>query len=250
MKELSIILLILNLTFGIFEEAKSQERGYGSPFHTFITMFSQANEAQIENISFPLLNIDGKDSSYIQKSQWKPIDYCFGCEYSSLLIEGNSVNDNSGYFKNIENEKYIISVYLKQEHCIKEFFFSKLGKTWNLNCIKAQDDFDRNSAMFFKFLERFSNDMEFVKQRITSDFIIETYDLEQAPIRKVKKTYEPIFFENQELLFSKIYLENRNIKGAELILYIKGEGTGYNTKYYFKKQNEEWYLSKLEDLGV
>lgn len=243
------ILLIGILSSGIANNCIAQNIGYGTEFHDFITYFSQGNESQLKNIVFPLIVLTDNDTSYIEKEKWKIIDPCFGCEFSPILFMGDSINFGASYYQTKCDTENIITVYLKPEKKIQSFRFKKFNDEWFLTelCLTTINADDSES--FFEFIEKFSSDISFYKQRFAAEFKYFSYDFEKVPLEIVEMPFI-IDVLAEDLLFKRIYINNLNLQSDEVSLNVKGEGTGYHLEYYFKRIDKKWYLIKLVDLGV
>ena len=242
-----IIFGILTLFMNI--SCLSQKQEYSSGFYDFISEFSQGEAKQTDNISFPLLFISDNDTSFIQKYDWKNIDYCFGCEFSPLLFMGDSMNRNDEFYTvNEKNNYIIISLYIKPENKIQNFCFSKLKDSWFLTKIEVRTmkSFDKES--FFDFLNRFATDTNFIKTRITKDTKYITW--EENSNELIESTIDIKSLAGDDYLFERIYIKNFDLEVDNVELYIKGEGTGYHLEYFYKKIAGNWYLIKLVNIGV
>jgi hypothetical protein len=51
------------------------------------------------------------------------------------------------------------------------------------------------------------------------------------------------------LLIKCIYVEIPELDSEARILFVKGEGTGYHSEYYFRMIDGKWFLSKEMNLG-
>lgn len=247
---LTIYILLLGiLIFVIANNCSAQKIGYGTEFHDFVTDFSQGNDSQLKNIVFPLTVITDNDTSYIGKEKWEIIDPCFGCEFSPILFMGDTINFEAGYYESECDTENIITVYLKPEKKIQSFHFKKFNDDWYLTELCLTTINDNDSESFFEFIDKFSSDISFYKQRLVAEFVYISYDLEKVPLEIVEM---PLIINDlaEDYLFKRIYINNLNLQSDVVSLYVKGEGTGYHLEYYFKRINEKWYLIKLVDLGV
>ncbi len=242
------IISFVILTLGINRFCWSQELENGSEFHEFITEFSQGETNQTDNITFPLLFISDNDTTYIQIKNWKKLDYCFGCEFSTLLFMDDSINYNSEFYNINENNNYVISIYLKPEKKIQNLYFTKIKNSWFLNKIIVRSIMYRDSESFFEFINEFATDTNFIKSRITSGAKYITW--EDNPNELIEAPFDINEFEGDEYLFKRIYISTFDLKSDNAIFYIKGERTGYHLEYYFKKIDKKWYLTKLVNIGV
>jgi hypothetical protein len=245
---LTINILLVGLTyFGCLSNCSSQDNGYGTAFHKFVTKFSQEKDIQLKNIRFPLTVIIDNDTAYKGEKEWKLIEYCFGCEYSPILFMGDTIDFQAGYYKIIGDTDYVVSAFIMSEKQIKNFYFKKLGDSWQLAKLCATNIKKEESEFFFDFIYEFAKDTNFVKQRLAENIKyitreIGTDNIIEIPI-KIKD------FANEEYLFKRIYINNFDLESDENSLYIKGEGTGYHLEYYFKRINKKWYLTKLINTG-
>jgi len=226
----------------------SQKKEYNSEFYDFITDFSQIETKQTDNISFPLLFIIDNDTSFINKKDWTNIDYCFGCEFSPLLFMGDSINYNDKFYTVNDKNNYIISAYIKPDNKIQNFFFSRAKNSWFLAKIEVRTIKKSDSESFFEFINKFASDKSFVKTRITKETKYITW--EANPNELVESTLDLSAFEGNDYLFKRIYINKIDFDADNIVLYIKGEGTGYNIEYYFNNIDGEWYLIKLVNIGV
>jgi len=250
MKAKIVFLLIGILIIGTFEYSFGQELGYGSDFHDFTRQFFSDSEKQVESISFPLVFIVDNDTSFIKRNDWKILDYCIGCEFSTILFMKDSINSNAGYYSINENNDCVISMYLKPEKKIQNFHFSKTEKSWTLDQIFNETLTSGNEESFFEFIDKFSSDTEFIEKRLTSDFVTAVRDWDTNPKNKKELPFKREIFESHDYLFERVYIYNLNLDTDSVIIKIKGEGTGYNLKYYFTRMNGKWYFSKHYNLGV
>jgi len=250
MKVKIVFLLTVILIAVTFEYCLGQELGYGSDFHDFTRQFFSESEKQVESISFPLVFIVDNDTSFIKRNDWEILDYCIGCEFSTILFMRDSINLEAGYYSENENNDCVISVYLKPEKKIQHFHFSKTEKSWTLDHIFNETLISGNEESFFEFMDKFSSDTEFIEKRLTSNFVTVVRDWDTNPKNKKELPFKREIFENIEYLFERVYIYNLNLDTDSVIIYVKGEGTGYNLKFYFKRINGEWYFSKHYNLGV
>jgi len=237
-----IVTLLMNMS------CWSQKKELNSRFYDFITEFSQREAKQADNILFPLLLISDSDTSYIQKSEWKNINYCFGCEYSPMLFMGDSIDYYEEFYTMKGENDYMISAYIKPDNRIQNFCFSRIKDSWFLTKIEAKTISNIGSESFFEFINMFSSDTSFMKTRIKKDTKYITWV--ENPNELIESPLDLIEFEGENYLFERIYINNINFNADNVVIYIKGEGTGYHLEYYFNRINGKWYLKKLVNIGV
>jgi len=217
-------------------------------FYDYIKAFSKSAEIQMNSISFPLKYIVDNDTLLISKENWKFKEYRFGWEISTILFTGDSINfEKDFYLKNSETD-YKISVYITSEQKFKEFYFNNKKDFWQLYQIKEKKIEKNDNEFFFDFINQFANNKEFIRERTSKDIKYITW--EENPKNLIEKTIDFHDFENNEFLFRNIYLDEINNLSDKIILYIKGEMTGYHSEYYFSRINKKWYLIKYINLGV
>lgn len=214
--------------------------GYGSGFHQFITSFG---DKQYEKIIFPLLVINEGDTNYSEEEDWQVIDQCLGCEYSPILFMNDTINRFAGYYCINDNDNYIISVYIKASDYIQDLHFVKINDKWMLSKVIKHTVIDPNGESFFKFITRFAVDADFVESRITDDFQYLEREM-GAEQEYQKKGFVKSYYENQEYLFKRIYIFDYDMSSNEIQIWVKGEGTCYNTRFYFKRIDKKWYFCK------
>jgi hypothetical protein len=242
------ILFIGIIYFVCLYNCNSQEKSNGEDFYNFITQFSPGKDNQLKSITFPLPVISDNDTSFIDKKEWKLLDCCFGCEYSPILFMGNSINFEEGFYKTIGDTDYVITVYLMPLKEIQTFHFKKSNYKWHLIKLCINHFKCSEPESFFDFIDKFSTDTSFVKQRLAKDFKYLTY--ESNPDVLIEEPIKMKDFTDYVYLFKRIYINNYDIKSNEISLYIKGEGTGYHLEYYFRRVDKKWNLTKLINIGV
>jgi len=248
MKNILIILTVIFICFSKRDKCFSQQYGYGDDFHEFITKFTQEKDFQFNNISFPLLTISKKDTILIEKTDWDYIDYCFGCEYSSILFMNDTINSQAGYYKIVNNTDFVISVYILNEKEIRDFHFYQAESGWKLNKLYFKGINSLGNESFFDFIDVFAVDTGFVKRRLSDNFTYFTWL--DSPNIIIDVPIEMKWFSGMEFLYKRIYINNYDLESDEISLLIKGEGTGYYLEYYFERIDKKWFLVKLVNIGV
>lgn len=236
------VVIISNVFHGI-----SQETEYDADFYEFVTQFSQNRDTQIESIIFPLTIVSDNETSIVKENAWETMEACFGCEFSSILFMGDSIDSNSKFYKkNLDN--YVISTYIMPVKKIQNFIFKKIDSNFYLRSIDLQVIRSQESESFFDFIDKFALDTNFIAQRLIKDAKYITW--ENSPDELITLPIDLNFFENDEYLFKKIYINNLDTQANNVILLIKGEDTGYHTEYYFERINGKWFLTKLVNTGI
>lgn len=248
MKSTIKTLTLILICFGYSNSSFSQHFGYGDEFHDFIRKFRLEKDFQLENISFPLATIYENDTTFISKKDWEHIDHCFGCEFSSILFMGDTINFQAGYYQIVNDTDYVIPVYLMNSKKVQDFHFYKTGDEWKLSKLYFKGISFGEKESFFEFIDNFAVDTSFVRQRLSNDFTYITWN--DFPNERNEVPVEIKWFANDEYLYERIYINDFNLESNKISLYIKGEGTGYHIEYYFERINNKWYLVKLINVGV
>jgi len=247
MKLTNNILLLGLIYLGCLSNCSSQENGYGSAFHNFVTKFSHEKDIQLKSITFPLTVIIDNDTAFIGEKEWKFVEYCFGCEYSPILFMGFEIDYQTGYYKIIGDTDYVISAYIMPEKKIQNFHFKKYDDKWQLIKLSITNILSQETESFFDFINEFSIDTGFVRQRLTENFKYISREIGTDNIIEIPTEIK--YFSGDEYLYKRIYINNFDLESDEVSLYIKGEGTGYHIEYFFKRIDKKWYLTKLINIG-
>lgn len=224
------------------------EKNYSS-FNDFIYNFSTDSLVQFSCIDFPLNLIENKIESSISKEEFEFTQFGFGVEFSTILFNDTIIDSEKEFYEVLNDSMVCISSFMREEQLFKRFYFNHRNGSWILIKVETDKIIDHpERESFFKFISRFHSDKSFTNERIYKSATLTEYDNDSGA--KVETRIDADNYQVNDYLFKTVFIYDFNENAKSYTLFVKGEGTGYHSEYYFQMIDGKWYLVMEVNLGM
>jgi hypothetical protein len=217
----------------------------------FYYSFAAEKNFQIERIKFPL-TVENYNKVYkVTKDNWKQDSLFKNLEYITFIYDSHTKKFD--YDEKIGNKAAFSWIYPSKRE-IKNYFFIKETDKWYLTKISVHALDNKNPESFIVFLQKFMSDSIFQKNRVKFPLTYLTYDDSDDESKEITKRLNPDDW-NFNTIYDRLkFMTNfssswdTNIKESDnMLIYIGGVENGIYIRYFFTKNDEKWYLTKMSD---
>ncbi len=217
-------------------------------FDDFIFNFAANRKLQMARIKFPLKVVDGENTGYIKKSEWKMEHFFMDQGYYTLIFDNlkqmNVVKDTS--INNVVVEK----VFLTKER-VEKYMFERIGGRWMLTSIVNNAMFNNTNASFLAFYQRFATDSAFQIESLNNpvaftgpdpddDFSTMSGEIDPETWPAFAPELPSGFIYN--IMYGQKYKE-----GDQKIFVMRGISNGMEMQLTFRQIDGDWKLVSLSE---
>lgn len=217
-------------------------------FDDFIFNFAANRKLQIARIKFPLKVVDGDNTTYIKKAEWKMEHFFMEQGYYTLIFDNQR---QMGVVKDTSINKVVVEkVYLTKER-VEKYMFERIGGRWMLTSIQHNAMYQNTNASFLAFYQRFATDSEFQIESLNNpvmftgpdpDDDFSTMTGEIAP-----ETWPAFAPELPSGFIYNIMYGQKYVEGDQKIFVMRGISNGMEMELTFKCIDGEWKLTSLSE---
>ena len=217
-------------------------------FDDFIFNFAANRKLQMARIKFPLKVVDGENTTYIKKADWKMEHFFIEQGYYTLIFDNHKqmgvVKDTS--INNVVVEK----VYLKKERVAK-YMFERIRGRWMLTSILNNAMYHNTNASFLAFYQKFATDFDFQIESLNNpvmftgpdpDDDFSTMTGEIAP-----ETWPAFAPELPSGFIYNIMYGQKYVEGDQKIFVMRGIANGMEMELTFRRIDGTWKLMSLSE---
>lgn len=217
-------------------------------FDDFIFNFAANRKLQMARIKFPLKVVDGENTTYIKKADWKMEHFFMEQGYYTLIFDNHKqmgvVKDTS--INNVVVEK----VYLKKERVAK-YMFERIRGRWMLTSILNNAMYHNTNASFLAFYQKFATDFDFQIVSLNNpvmftgpdpDDDFSTMTGEIAP-----ETWPAFAPELPSGFIYNIMYGQKYVEGDQKIFVMRGIANGMEMELTFMRIDGTWKLMSLSE---
>lgn len=217
-------------------------------FDDFIFNFAANRKLQMARIKFPLIVVDGENTTYIKKADWKMEHFFMEQGYYTLIFDNHKqmgvVKDTS--INNVVVEK----VYLKKERVAK-YMFERIRGRWMLTSILNNAMYHNTNASFLAFYQKFATDFDFQIESLNNpvmftgpdpDDDFSTMTGEIAP-----ETWPAFAPELPSGFIYNIMYGQKYVEGDQKIFVMRGIANGMEMELTFRRIDGTWKLMSLSE---
>lgn len=217
-------------------------------FDDFIFNFAANRKLQMARIKFPLKVVDGENTTYIKKADWKMEHFFMEQGYYTLIFDNHKqmgvVKDTS--INNVVVEK----VYLKKERVAK-YMFERIRGRWMLTSILNNAMYHNTNASFLAFYQKFATDFDFQIESLNNpvmftgpdpDDDFSTMTGEIAP-----ETWPAFAPELPSGFIYNIMYGQKYVEGDQKIFVMRGIANGMEMELTFRRIDGTWKLMSLSE---
>lgn len=217
-------------------------------FDDFIFNFAANRKLQMARIKFPLKVVDGENTTYIKKVDWKMEHFFMEQGYYTLIFDNHKqmgvVKDTS--INNVVVEK----VYLKKERVAK-YMFERIRGRWMLTSILNNAMYHNTNASFLAFYQKFATDFDFQIESLNNpvmftgpdpDDDFSTMTGEIAP-----ETWPAFAPELPSGFIYNIMYGQKYVEGDQKIFVMRGIANGMEMELTFRRIDGTWKLMSLSE---
>lgn len=217
-------------------------------FDDFIFNFAANRKLQMARIKFPLKVVDGENTTYIKKADWKMEHFFMEQGYYTLIFDNHKqmgvVKDTS--INNVVVEK----VYLKKERVAK-YMFERIRGRWILTSILNNAMYHNTNASFLAFYQKFATDFDFQIESLNNpvmftgpdpDDDFSTMTGEIAP-----ETWPAFAPELPSGFIYNIMYGQKYVEGDQKIFVMRGIANGMEMELTFRRIDGTWKLMSLSE---
>lgn len=217
-------------------------------FDDFIFNFAANRKLQMARIKFPLKVVDGENTTYIRKADWKMEHFFMEQGYYTLIFDNHKqmgvVKDTS--INNVVVEK----VYLKKER-VEKYMFERIRGRWMLTSILNNAMYHNTNASFLAFYQKFATDFDFQIESLNNpvmftgpdpDDDFSTMTGEIAP-----ETWPAFAPELPSGFIYNIMYGQKYVEGDQKIFVMRGIANGMEMELTFRRIDGTWKLMSLSE---
>lgn len=217
-------------------------------FDDFIFNFAANRKLQMARIKFPLKVVDGENTTYIKKADWKMEHFFMEQGYYTLIFDNHKqmgvVKDTS--INNVVVEK----VYLKKERVAK-YMFERIRGRWMLTSILNNAMYHNTNASFLAFYQKFATNFDFQIESLNNpvmftgpdpDDDFSTMTGEIAP-----ETWPAFAPELPSGFIYNIMYGQKYVEGDQKIFVMRGIANGMEMELTFRRIDGTWKLMSLSE---
>lgn len=217
-------------------------------FDDFIFNFAANRKLQMARIKFPLKVVDGENTTYIKKADWKMEHFFMEQGYYTLIFDNHKqmgvVKDTS--INNVVVEK----VYLKKER-VEKYMFERIRGRWMLTSILNNAMYHNTNASFLAFYQKFATDFDFQIESLNNpvmftgpdpDDDFSTMTGEIAP-----ETWPAFAPELPSGFIYNIMYGQKYVEGDQKIFVMRGIANGMEMELTFRRIDGTWKLMSLSE---
>lgn len=217
-------------------------------FDDFIFNFAANRKLQMARIKFPLKVVDGENTTYIKKADWKMEHFFMEQGYYTLIFDNHKqmgvVKDTS--INNVVVEK----VYLKKER-VEKYMFARIRGRWMLTSILNNAMYHNTNASFLAFYQKFATDFDFQIESLNNpvmftgpdpDDDFSTMTGEIAP-----ETWPAFAPELPSGFIYNIMYGQKYVEGDQKIFVMRGIANGMEMELTFRRIDGTWKLMSLSE---
>lgn len=217
-------------------------------FDDFIFNFAANRKLQMARIKFPLKVVDGENTTYIKKADWKMEHFFMEQGYYTLIFDNHKqmgvVKDTS--INNVVVEK----VYLKKKR-VEKYMFERIRGRWMLTSILNNAMYHNTNASFLAFYQKFATDFDFQIESLNNpvmftgpdpDDDFSTMTGEIAP-----ETWPAFAPELPSGFIYNIMYGQKYVEGDQKIFVMRGIANGMEMELTFRRIDGTWKLMSLSE---
>lgn len=217
-------------------------------FDDFIFNFAANRKLQMARIKFPLKVVDGENTTFIKKADWKMEHFFMEQGYYTLIFDNHKqmgvVKDTS--INNVVVEK----VYLKKER-VEKYMFERIRGRWMLTSILNNAMYHNTNASFLAFYQKFATDFDFQIESLNNpvmftgpdpDDDFSTMTGEIAP-----ETWPAFAPELPSGFIYNIMYGQKYVEGDQKIFVMRGIANGMEMELTFRRIDGTWKLMSLSE---
>lgn len=215
-------------------------------FDDFFFNFAANKKLQKERILFPLKIVNGKDTMYLSKSNWKMNNFFMHQDFYTLIFDNQK---QKNLVKDTTIENVVVERINLPKHTIKQYVFKRLRGQWVM--IEQVNTSLRNSknASFLNFYQKFVNDTTFQVNSINDvlDFSGPNPDDDFGTMTGILAPEQWLSFapELPNTIIYNILYGQKYSESNQKIFVIRGIANGIETELTFRRVRGKWKLMKL-----
>lgn len=217
-------------------------------FDDFIFNFAANRKLQMARIKFPLKVVDGENTTYIKKADWKMEHFFMEQGYYTLIFDNHKqmgvVKDTS--INNVVVEK----VYLKKERVAK-YMFERIRGRWMLTSILNNAMYHNTNASFLAFYQKFATDFDFQIESLNNPVMFTGPDPDDdfsTMTGEIAPETWPAFAPELPLGFIyNIMYGQKYVEGDQKIFVMRGIANGMEMELTFRRIDGTWKLMSLSE---
>lgn len=229
-------------------EAAPMPKSADKLFADFFFDFISKKKVQMNRIEFPLKVVNGTNTRYVQRGQWRMERFYQNQEYYTQIFD--SERQMRDVAKTKADTVIVEKIHLAEGRVEQYIFHHPKGK-WLLTELRTIGLDESKNASFLAFLQRFFSDGSYQMSHVKSPLDYYGPDPNGEDENKYVKTkisadswseYLPEIPGDQiyNILHGQVYKESQ-----EKIFLFKGIANGLETQLRFQKQGGQWKLTKL-----
>lgn len=217
-------------------------------FDDFIFNFAANRKLQMVRIKFPLKVVDGENTTYIKKADWKMEHFFMEQGYYTLIFDNHK---QMGVVKDtLINNVVVEKVYLKKERVAK-YMFERIRGRWMLTSILNNAMYHNTNASFLAFYQKFATDFDFQIESLNNpvmftgpdpDDDFSTMTGEIAP-----ETWPAFAPELPSGFIYNIMYGQKYVEGDQKIFVMRGIANGMEMELTFRRIDGTWKLMSLSE---
>lgn len=215
-------------------------------FDDFFFNFAANRKLQMKRISFPLPIVTGKDTTFLDKKQWKMDHFFMHQDFYTLIFDNmrqmNLVKDTT--ISNVIVEKINL-----QRHRVKQYVFNRIRGEWLMKAVVNNSLRESKNASFLNFYHKFVNDTAFQVRSINDplDFTGPNPDDDFSDMSGFLAPEQWLVFAPElpnKVIYNIIYGQ-KYVESSQKIFVIRGIANGLETELTFRRIGGHWKLMKL-----
>lgn len=217
-------------------------------FDDFIFNFAANRKLQMARIKFPLKVVDGENTTYIKKADWKMEHFFMEQGYYTLIFDNHK---QTGVVKDTSiNNVVVEKVYLKKER-VEKYMFERIRGRWMLTSILNNAMYHNTNASFLAFYQKFATDFDFQIESLNNpvmftgpdpDDDFSTMTGEIAP-----ETWPAFAPELPSGFIYNIMYGQKYVEGDQKIFVMRGIANGMEMELTFRRIDGTWKLMSLSE---
>lgn len=215
-------------------------------FDDFFFNFAANKKLQKERILFPLKIVNGKDTAYLSKSNWKMNNFFMHQDFYTLIFDNQK---QKNLVKDTTIENVVVERINLPKHTIKQYVFKRLRGQWMMTEQVNTSLRNSKNASFLNFYQKFVNDTTFQVNSINDvlDFSGPNPDDDFGTITGILAPEQWLSFapELPNTIIYNILYGQKYSESNQKIFVIRGIANGIETELTFRRVSGKWKLMKL-----
>lgn len=215
-------------------------------FDDFFFNFAANKKLQKERILFPLKIVNGKDTTYLSKSNWKMNNFFMHQDFYTLIFDNQK---QKNLVKDTTIENVVVERINLPKHTIKQYVFKRLRGQWMMTEQVNTNLRNSKNASFLKFYQKFVNDTTFQVNSINDvlDFSGPNPDDDFGTMTGILAPEQWLSFapELPNTIIYNILYGQKYSESNQKIFVIRGIANGIETELTFRRVSGKWKLMKL-----